>query len=137
MRADHDAPVQSHLKTNRTITIIKPQSDPRTRMVLEEALGRDAIVAERVHTMTEEDVAFLYTTAYGMEFIRDLIRYMTSAESKLLLIEMPGINNMQDALKRFVRRQLLSFGLLRNNIHFPDSISESLAQIEYFFPEAV
>lgn len=133
MRSSH-AFVSDHWPLfDRTIAIVKPDSDPATVGTIEEQLGDEAVVEHKEVQLLPQDVAFLYTSAYGMSYVRDLIAYMTSGVSIVLLINKKNIGNVQDAIKKKVRSSTQQKCHLKNNVHFPDSFHESFAQVAYFF----
>ena len=135
MRKDHHSYEEvTERQLDFTMSILKPGHDSNTRSSL--LLASDAIiVAEKTVKLTPDDVAFLYTSAYGKDFIEDLIEYMTSDEVEILLLNSPDIGSRQNDIKHQVRSSLRSDSPMNNNLHLPDSFHESLAQLTYFFPE--
>jgi len=135
MRENHDEVTEPGPQLDYTITILKPDSDPNAELAIISALSPGEIIASKEVKLSDSDIAFLYTSAYGKDFIDNLLEYMTSGSVKILLLYRPDIGIDQNKLKKAVRLSLETSDPLRNNIHFPDSIHESLAQSTYFFPE--
>lgn len=135
MRVNHsfyEAPIR---QLDLTMTILKPGRDKNTRRALDSLAGESTIIAEREMMLDPADIAFLYTSAYGQDFMRDLMDYMKSDTVQILLLNIPDIGKHQDELKRNLRSLLDCPDPMRNNVHFPDSFHEALAQATYFFPE--
>jgi len=136
MRADHHSDTENEEpQLDFTITIVKPGAHSDTKDALLSVVGEDAVISSTKKKLTLDDIAFLYTSAYGADFIKNLTEYMTADEVEILLLHTPAIGELQNNLKKQVRRNLQTTDPLRNNIHFPDSFHESLAQSVYFFPE--
>ena len=135
MRENHDFYETPVRQLDFTMTILKPGHDENTRKALSSFVGDEAIIAEKSMTLNSADVAFLYTSAYGQDFMQDLMDYMKSDTVQILLLNMPDIGKGQNDLKRELRTRLSCPDPMRNNVHFPDSFHEALAQSTYFFPE--
>lgn len=135
MRQNHDYFENTGPQLDFTIAIIKPNNDPNTLQTLQDVLSEGQIVAAIDKQLTEEDIAFLYTSAYGRQFMQELIGYMTSIPVQVLLLRDNDIGLRQNEMKTQIRLRLTAPDKLHNNIHFPDSFHESLAQSTYFFPK--
>lgn len=134
MRENHDFYKIPTRQLDFTMTILKPDCDKNTRKVLSSLVGDEAIIAEKDIVLDSADIVFLYTSAYGQDFMHNLIDYMKSDTVQVLLLNIPDIGKNQNELKRKIRSHLSCSDPMRNSIHFPDSFHESLAQSTYFFP---
>jgi len=122
-----------------TIAILKPGFfgvvDRQVDLFLK---AKDVEVVERRQlVLSPDDIAFLYSTAYGKSFIEKQVDYYTSDRSEVMLLKGENIVNEQNRLKVEAREKLLVSDIRKNAIHFPDSLAESYAQIFYFFGESV
>ncbi len=135
MREDHDYSEVDTQQLDYSLTILKPGHDTRSEGVLISTIGRDAIIDVKEVTLTEDAIAFLYTTAYGKDFIEEMTNYMTSGPVRIVLFNRQNIGQELNRTKKIIRAQLNTASPMQNNIHMPDSFHEALAQIAYFFPE--
>lgn len=120
-----------------TVLAVKPNFNDY-RGVIEEQLENAGLITLGSYrrTLTPDDVAYLYSTVFGTDFIRRHIKYYTGEASTFYLIQGDDIVNRQATLKRELRAKLpLMKGFRANGIHLPDSLAETFSNIYYFFDE--
>lgn len=123
---------------NYTVMMVKPHVVAAKRDKALNIIGADCdFLMHKTIILNTSDIAFLYSTAYGKQFLRDQINYYSSGKSEVYLIKGDDIVERQEGIKKQIRESLGVADPRRNIVHFPDSLGETYSQIAYFFGEDV
>jgi nucleoside-diphosphate kinase len=128
-----------------TLAIIKPDAVRRKLVghIISEIETHDfAITAIRILRLTSEQAAGFYEMHHGKPFYDDLISYMTSGRSFVLLLEKPdavefwrrlmGATDPAQAGAETIRGRF-GLTLLQNTVHGSDSGPSAAREIGFFF----